>query len=301
MKRNERSAFTLIELLVVIAIIAVLIGLLLPAVQAAREAASRTKCANNLKQIGLACVSHAQSYRGYPDGGGGWWLSRSKDATGQPLVSPHQAWGWAYQILPFIEQKNAWQAPLDTTVAATVIPIYFCPSRRAPEALLGCQSGMPDGLRGAIDYAGCGGFDGRGVDLTNGSFPSNGIIVSQLIAQQGTVGITDVSDGTSNTVMVGERSCNLNLMNEAFSTPDENNGYIDGWDWDTMRFGNSPPISDRRNDFPASLLFGSSHPAGCLFVLGDGSVRMVHYGVDPNLFMAVCGRNDKLVVNMDGL
>src|SRR5438105_15674120 len=122
-RRFTRPAFTLIELLVVIAIIAILIGLLLPAVQKVREAAARVQCGNNLKQIGIACHAHESVYRLLPDSGGGWWLPRSKTAGGTPQVTPNQDWGWAYQLLPYIEQNNVWSLPNDTDAAAAVIKI----------------------------------------------------------------------------------------------------------------------------------------------------------------------------------
>ena len=171
--RGRRFAFTLIELLVVIALIGVLIALLLPAVQRVRESANRVTCANHLKQIGLACHLHTDVHSYLPDGGGGYWMPRTlKD--GLPLTAPHQDWGWAYQILPYIEQENLWRLPVDTDVAKVAVPLYFCPSRRPPQVLPGISSGMPDGPRGAIDYAGCGG--------TDGNFPSdnggrNGLII----------------------------------------------------------------------------------------------------------------------------
>jgi prepilin-type N-terminal cleavage/methylation domain-containing protein len=293
MKTSERLAFTLIELLVVIAIIAVLIGLLLPAVQAAREAASRIQCANNLKQIGIAFHAHNQTYGHFADGGYGWWTARCNDASGQPLSSPKQDWGWAYQILPYIEQNNAYQAS-PQAAAAAVISIYFCPSRRGPIALPGIQNGLIDGsLRGAIDYAGCGGFGE--IDLAAG-LPNNGIVVANRFP---TVGITDIPDGASNTLLVGERNYNRNFYDQAWPW-DENDGYIDGYDWDVIRWGNQPPRPDRRDNSYYCYEFGSSHPSVCQFVLGDGSVRAVPYGVDAAVFKAVSGRNDKLALTLDG-
>src|SRR5437868_10714971 len=105
---KKRVGFTLIELLVVIAIIAILIALLVPAVQQVREAANVAQCKNQLKQIGLAFQTHHDTYGVFPSGGTSWQDANRVMDKGIPADYQKQHWGWAYQILPYIEQENLW-------------------------------------------------------------------------------------------------------------------------------------------------------------------------------------------------
>src|SRR5262245_8192994 len=195
---RRRPAFTLIELLVVIAIIAVLIGLLLPAVQKVRDAANRAKCANNLKQIGLAFHSYHDNYLSLPLAGNGADPVPRVMVGGAPATGKAQTWGWAYQILPYIEQSALWGNPNDDQVKATPVPIYFCPARRGPTVYDTYQNPnigtatRPAGRQAQIDYAAS-----LGTDNTKGAnamTPRNDV---PPVTLQG------VPDGTSNTLLIG--------------------------------------------------------------------------------------------------
>ncbi len=279
---RNRAGFTLIELLVVIAIIAILIGLLLPAVQKVREAASRATCQNNLKQIGIAVHNHHDTFGYLPDGG--WTYSAARTITGgSPASAPTQNWGWLYQLLPYVEHQNAWAQTTDAAAYSYTVKIYFCPSRRSPTLI---------GSRGMNDYAGNGGtYTGTGFAWGDGY---NGVIRRN---NQGKLNMLGISDGTSNTILAGEKRLDLNVLNQ--SQCDDNEGYSSGWDWDIIRWGNNPPQPDPKSNDQCELLFGSSHTSGINAILCDGSVRSVRYSVTPATFTAACVRNDGQVVNIN--
>jgi prepilin-type N-terminal cleavage/methylation domain-containing protein len=325
MKRT-RHGFTLIELLVVIAIIAVLIGLLLPAVQKVREAANRTRCQNNLKQMGLAFHNHADAFKFLPGGGYRHDIVRTwaDAARSVPAIAPQQQWGWAYQILPFIEQINLWRTPYtipgqpagsgDTLVLVTPIKLYFCPSRREPTVLT-----RNEGTRALMDYAANGGTYGINDDWHDAK---NGVMLRSSFGKK--LQISDITDGTANTLLIAEKNLNRFLLNDAsfpngYQVGDDNSGYAIGMDWDNVRWADLPPKQDRYDTSPpasytSATYFGSAHVEGMMGVFCDGSVRVIHYTIDsrfnPNqltnyasygVFQRLCVRDDGQPFSMNDL
>jgi prepilin-type N-terminal cleavage/methylation domain-containing protein/prepilin-type processing-associated H-X9-DG protein len=220
--RPPRPAFTLIELLVVIAIIAILIGLLLPAVQKVREAAARSQCQNNLKQIGLALHNYHDAYKCFPPG------YVSTVATADPNFTTAPGWGWATFLLPYLEQAPLYNQlepairanvaitdPSVATAIQTYLPLYVCPSDITPQGpfaiyrlpagalsypLIYSQASPGPLMAGPSSYAAC---VGRDEDSDADGVRGSGVFYCNSKTR-----LTDIVDGTSTTILAGERSWN---------------------------------------------------------------------------------------------
>jgi prepilin-type N-terminal cleavage/methylation domain-containing protein/prepilin-type processing-associated H-X9-DG protein len=284
------TAFTLIELLVVIAIIAILIGLLLPAVQKVREAAARMSCTNNLKQIGLGLHNYHDAQKQFPNAGSD---GPNKDCCN---ASTRVGWTWMYYLTPYIEQGAVFNNPTDSVVANSLIKIYYCPTRRQPTL-------YSNGAR--CDYAGNGGRDmageGReGMFVRQWKSPSTSKPVDAPVEQRRTLAEVTSGDGLSNTIMVGEKQCHPTVLGS--SGGDNEPWQNSGWDQDHVRFGEAVPQPDSDHPTSASstfwsVRFGGSHPGGFNAVFGDGSVKFVRYGIDAANWMRICLINDGEVIS----
>jgi prepilin-type N-terminal cleavage/methylation domain-containing protein/prepilin-type processing-associated H-X9-DG protein len=315
--------FTLVEMLVVIAIIGVLTAMLIPAVQYARERARQTTCFNNLRQFGIAVQLHNSQHQHFPNAGlfdesGPTWNHPPKiyinnqtklinaTATGKAL----DGWGWAYQILPFMEQTQL-HAAAPAEAAGAVLDGFHCPTRSRQEAIAGQGCSLPQGLRGRTDYAGNGGW-GNGVGLAavdterypdpDSTIKPNGAIIPvgyfngsppSFTVEFDKVGLGNIADGASATLLIGERNYSSASNGNELTHPDEDNGYVAGYTWDTIRWAYSPPIEDDAIVADRNTRFGSSHSGGAQYVFCDGHTAYIPYETDPLVFRAVCGRDDK--------
>jgi prepilin-type N-terminal cleavage/methylation domain-containing protein len=307
---SGRQAFTLVELLVVIAIIAMLVTLLLPAVQAAREAARRTQCVNNLKQINLAWINH-ESAQGHLPSGGWSWIWIGEPDRGFAELQPG---GWVYNVLPFMEEQPIHDMAhgytgtdrRDRLTAMIQIPLSWvhCPSRREPAVSPAQGSGMGTANGNRVvncaksDYAACVG-DAPFSDWSN--YPQtyaeaetyawrperghNGVSY-----QVSTVTIGQISDGTSKTYMVGEKALNPANYNNGLDSGD-NEFVLGGYNRDYHRTALLVPARDREG-VSNHFQFGSVHQAAWHMGYVDGSIRPVAYDINPEVHRRAGVRDD---------
>ena len=338
-----RNGFTLIELLVVIAIIAILMALIMPAVQSAREAARRTQCQNNLKQIGLALHNFHDTRGAFPPACLVLDYPRPHNRMGTVLGSDEPS--WLVRILPFIDHSPEYElsdvyTPYGAHPSATremVISSFICPSRRigsnavSPDLISGEQR-LTVAPGGAVtDYAGSMGDTSNGAGSCGSDFflggRGSGIIISSApiaidpsdpmptrVVEPFTedrgfvpsqrwndwrdhITMENVTDGTSNTLMVGELHVPLGRLNKA---PNNGAAYYGRYLTHFARLGgHGLPLADGPGDNDAALFsFGSNHPGGVQFVLGDGSVRQITTHIDENLLGRLTNRADGISVGM---
>jgi prepilin-type N-terminal cleavage/methylation domain-containing protein len=302
----RRAGFTLIELLVVIAIIAILIGLLVPAVQQVRESANRAQCQNNLHQIAIAFHNHHDTFKKLPSGGWGWfWIGVPERGPGRK-----QPGGWLYQILPFMELRNLHDLPLNLTgaqrqTAMTQLlqspqPIFNCPSRRDggpyPGPGAAYYTGDPSNPGATIaptlfartDYGANTGSQNADessagpTSLTQGDTNSpawlSTTVFSGVVYQASEVRLPDITRGSSNVCMVGEKYLNKSSYATGNDGGDNEAMYV-GFDNDIGRCTASVPLHDTAG-VADTLRFGSAHFAGIWMAYCDASVRFVGYDID---------------------
>ena len=309
MHRSPRRGFTLIELLVVIAIIAVLIGLLLPAVQKVREAANRSQCSNNLKQIGLAMHNYHSVQKCFPAG----FNSRAAFTDG-PSLGP--GWGWGAYLLPYLEQQGLYSQidftrdiadPVNARARTTSLSIFLCPSDSPAGTTVTIRDagGAPICDVAFANYVAMAGvYEVSGYPDTSNGSPG-------VMLRNSKIRVTDISDGSSNTLFVGERAWTWQgkirspqttwtgaVTNAVIpQTLNPSLGYeVEG----ILVLTNSGDVSEGRvpnNKLDHVEDANSNHASGVNFLFGDGSVRSINDSISPAVWVGLATRAGGEAIN----
>ncbi|MBN9117711.1 MAG: DUF1559 domain-containing protein [Planctomycetes bacterium] len=330
--RSRFRGFTLIELLVVIAIIAILIGLLLPAVQKVREAAARMSCTNKLKQLALACHNYENANGKLPPAGKGYgWCSSTAGGTGDTNILNMSGW---VLVLPYIEQNALYakvnlNAPFgdqntgyccsyagnangtlsgsssssgNAAVVATPVSTFVCPSDNGPrtESAGGAYgTGVANGQLSNYDFITSQSDSGLGANGCNYWLKSATTSTRYMFGENSNTKFTDVTDGTSNTFMLGEQTV---LTSNGESNPWGYRGWVmTGVDpapginvWYTPS-GGTPQVGNLNSWGQA----GSLHTGGCNFAMGDGSIRFVKASTSTTTLSQTARMSDGSVPTLD--
>ena len=288
---HKPSGFTLIELLVVIAIIGVLVGLLLPAVQQAREAARRISCTNHLKQIGLAVALHADTQKHFP--------------SGRKTRDPYDV-SWAFRLLPFLEQTQIFDArnpdttvpcwdPSNSTAFRTPVDTFYCPSRRSPAADRNFDNNNQPPVASGIgvaaggDYSSCGGTYFNYATTDDGLDPKRAGVIHTFSE----VRPAQITDGLSKTMVIGDRHIPPAIAGA---------GVMEHYDQgDTAIFVSDTPhtlFRDTSRGLASSprdtnnKKFGSLHPGVTQFVMCDGHVEALNNNLDIDVLLKYAAIGD---------
>jgi prepilin-type N-terminal cleavage/methylation domain-containing protein/prepilin-type processing-associated H-X9-DG protein len=300
---RARRGFTLIELLVVIAIIGILIALLLPAVQRAREAANRTRCGNNLRQMGLGAHNHESVHGILPTGGWGWLWIGDPDRG----ADKRQPGGWVYNILPFVEQPALYRLgegkpdsekfAINKTRMRMPLSIFNCPTRRNggpypnPWNVYYKNAANPLTELARTDYAACAGdqpgneYGGGPNSLQHGDTTFNWPKLDYytgVVFVRSEIRFAQITNGTSNTFLFGEKYLKPEDYHTGGDGGDNESMYV-GMDNDTQRVTFGPPLQDKLGH-GSTTQFGSKHPGGLNMLYCDASVHFIGYSIDPIAF-----------------